>query len=72
MKKYPKALADVAVLKEVLDYIYRQAESAEDQAASYAEQLKNEDECTAWTPEYLAEYTAKAEAFVRLAERLAK
>ena len=75
MKKYPKALADVAILKEVLDYLYRQAESAEDQAAYYQEEVKRaieaEENCS-WHEECLAEHQAKAEAYIRLAERLAK
>ena len=75
MKKYPKALADVAVLKEVLDYLYRQAESAEDQAAYYEEEIRKEKEAgesSGWHEDCLAENKAKAEAYVRLAERLAK
>lgn len=75
MKKYPKALADVAVLKEVLDYLYRQAEQSEDQASYYQEEVKRlqeAEESTSWHEECLAEQKSKAEAYVRLAERLAK
>lgn len=72
MKKYPKALADVAVIKEVLDYLYRQAENAEDQVAYYEAAIKEAEEENSWNIECLAENKAKAEAYVRLAERLAK
>lgn len=75
MKKYPKALADVAVLKEVLDYLYRQAENAEDQVVYYTDLVKQEkeaEESCGWHEESLVENKAKAEAYVRLAERLAK
>lgn len=75
MKKYPKVLADVAVLKEVLDYLYRQAEQAEEQAAHYEEVLKQDKEAgetCSWHEESLAENKAKAEAYVRMAEKLAR
>ena len=75
MKKYPKALADVSVLKEVLDYLYRQAESSENQVEYYEEEIKRAkeaEESTSWQEECLAENKAKAEAYVRMAERLAK
>ena len=75
MKNYPKALADVTVLKEVLDYLYRQAEQAEDQVAYYTEEVQKEKEAgesCGWHEECLAENKAKAEAYVRMAERLAK
>ena len=72
MKKYPKNLADVTVLKEVLDFLYRQAENAEEQVAHYEEQIKEAEEPCSWHQECLAENNAKAEAYVRLAERLAK
>lgn len=75
MKKYPKALADVAVLKEVLDYLYRQAEYAEDQVAHYEDEIRKVaegEEPDRWLVENLAENKAKVEAYIRLAERLAK
>ena len=75
MKKYPKALADVSVLNEVLDYLYRQAESSENQVEYYEEEIKRAkeaEESTSWQEECLAENKAKAEAYVRMAERLAK
>ena len=75
MKKYPKALADVTVLKDVLDYLYRQAEYAEGQVEHYSNQIKEvpkDEEPDSWLIENLAENQAKAEAYVRLAERLAK
>lgn len=75
MKKYPKALADVAVLKEVLDYLYRQAENAEEQADYYTELIKQDKEAeepNSWHEECLAENLSKAEAYVRLAEKLAR
>ena len=72
MKKYPKALADVTVLKDVLDYLYRQAENAEDNAESYKKQMAESEEPCSWTQECYAENVAKAEAYVRLAEKLAK
>lgn len=75
MKKYPKALADVSVLKEVLDHLYRLAECAEDQVDSYTEMLntaKEAGEHTGYYEESIVENKAKAEAYVRLAERLAK
>ena len=75
MKKYPKALADVTVLKEVLDYLYRQAENAEDQVDHYAEMIqtaKEKGESYTWHEECMIEHMAKAEAYVRMAERLAK
>jgi len=75
MKKYPKAFADVSVLKEVLDYLYRQAEQAENQAEYYEEEIKKAkeaEESCGWHEECLAENTAKAEAYVRMAEKLAK
>lgn len=72
MKNYPKALADVAVLKEVLDFLYNQAESAQEQASYYAEQLKEQEEKCSWSESCMVEHKAKAEAYVRLAERLAK
>lgn len=75
MKKYPKALADVAVLKDVLDYLYRQAEYSESEAERYAEQIKAAKEAEdepRWYEENMVEHKAKAEAYVRLAERLAK
>lgn len=75
MKKYPKALADVAVLKEVLDYLYRQAEVAEGQVEYYLELIKQDkeaEESCSWHEECLVENQAKAEAYVRLAEKLAR
>ena len=75
MKKYPKALADVSVLKEVLDYLYRQAEYAEDQIASYKERLQQVAEGEtpdSWIEESMVENQAKAEAYIRLAEKLAR
>ena len=75
MKKYPKALADVTVLREVLDYLYRQAENAEEQAGSYADDIqtaKENGESYTWKEECMIENMAKAEAYVRMAERLAK
>lgn len=72
MKKYPKALADVSVLKEVLDYLYRNAEAAENNAAEYKKELDESETPNSWTQECYAENVAKAEAYVRLAERLAK
>ena len=75
MKKYPKALADVSVLKEVLDYLYRQAEYAEDQVATYKERLQQTPEGEqpdSWIEESIVENQAKAEAYTRLAERRAQ
>ena len=72
MRKYPKTLADAAVMKEVLEFLYRQAEGAEDSAASYKKQMDEAEGPCSWIQECYAEHVAKAEAYVRMADRLAK
>lgn len=72
MKKYPKPLADAAVMNDVLDFLYRQAEAAENNAEDYKEKMEESDETCSWYEESYVENAAKAEAYVRLAEKLAK
>lgn len=75
MKKYPKALADVTVLRDTLEYIYRQVETAEEEVEVYKEQIKEVpkgETPDSWIMENIAEHEAKAAAYVRLAEKLAK
>lgn len=71
MKKYPKALADLEILRDCVEYLYRQAETEEDTAATYAEDLKNNPD-DPWYLSQVSEHQAKAAAYVRLAEKISK
>lgn len=76
MKNYPKALADVNILRRTLESLYDYAESCSSGAETYrAKALENLTETGEPDPYYsgeAAENEANAAACIRLAERLSK
>lgn len=71
MKKYPKNLADLDALRDCVTYLYSRAEELEVSAEYNAQSLEEEPE-NEWYQSEMNECRAKAEAFVRLAEKLTK
>lgn len=75
MKTYPKALADLDVLRDILSSIYSRAESDLADAKRYREQAEEDGESNNPESYYIqnaVECEAKAAAWSRLAERLVK
>lgn len=71
MKNFPKPYVDSCAMTDVLRYLYSKSEDYDNERVNWETRLR-EDPDNEWYMEQIAEASAMASAFQRLADRLGK